>query len=131
LGLNWPGEVDAVGEAVTQFKKGDQVFGIGSDRFARTPSTRARPENGALAIKPADLSYEEAASLPFGAGTAVYFLRDKAKINRGQKVLVNGASGGLVFMRYSWPKTYGAEVTGGMQHGEPGIGEVAGRRQDY
>ena len=112
LGTELAGEVDAVGDAVTRFKKGDQIFGIGSDRFGAYAEFTCRAEKGALAIKPANLSYEEAASLPFGAGTAVYFLRDKAKINRGQKVLVNGASGGVGVYAVQLAKTYGAEVTG-------------------
>jgi NADPH:quinone reductase-like Zn-dependent oxidoreductase len=112
LGTELAGEVDAVGEAVTRFKKGDQVFGIGSNRFGAYAEFTCRSEKGALAIKPANLSYEEAASLPFGAGTALYFLRDKAKINRGQKVLVNGASGGVGVYAVQLGKYYGAEVTG-------------------
>jgi NADPH:quinone reductase-like Zn-dependent oxidoreductase len=112
LGTELAGEVDAVGDAVTRFKKGDQIFGIGSDRFGAYAEFTCRPEKGALAIKPANLSYEEAASLPFGAGTALFFLRDKAKIKRGQKVLVNGASGGVGVYAVQLAKYYGAEVTG-------------------
>jgi NADPH:quinone reductase-like Zn-dependent oxidoreductase len=97
---------------VTRFKKGDQVFGIGSNRFGGYAEFTCRPENSALAINLANLSYEEAASLPFGAGTALYFLRDKAKINRGKKVLVNGASGGVGVYAVQLAKYYGAEVTG-------------------
>jgi len=112
LGTELAGEVDAVGEAVTRFKKGDQVFGIGSNRFGAYAEFTCRPEKGALAIKPANLSYEEAASLPFGAGTALYFLRDKANLQRGQKILVNGASGGVGVYAVQLAKYYGAEVTG-------------------
>jgi len=112
LGTELAGEVEAIGEAVTMFKKGDQVFGIGSDRFGAYAEYTCRPEKGALAIKPSNLSYEEAATLPFGAGTALYFLRDMAKIKRGQKVLVNGASGGVGVYAVQLAKYYGAEVTG-------------------
>ena len=112
LGTELAGEVEAIGEAVTMFKKGDQVFGIGSDRFGAYAEYSCRPEKGALAIKPSNLSYEEAATLPFGAGTALYFLRDMAKIKRGQKVLVNGASGGVGVYAVQLAKYYGAEVTG-------------------
>ena len=112
LGTELAGEVEAVGDAVTMFKKGDQVFGIGSDRFGAYAEYTCRPEKGALAIKPSNLSYGEAATLPFGAGTALYFLRDMAKIKHGQKVLVNGASGGVGVYAVQLARYYGAEVTG-------------------
>ena len=112
LGTELAGEVEAVGRSVTAFKKGDQVFGIGSNVLGAYAEYVCRPEKGALVIKPAQLTYEEAAALPFGAGTALYFLRDLAKIQRGQKVLVNGASGGVGVYAVQLAKYYGAEVTG-------------------
>ncbi len=112
LGTELAGEVEAVGRSVTSFKKGDQVFGIGSNVLGAYAEYVCRPEKGALAFKPAQLNYEEAAALPFGAGTALYFLRDLAKIQRGQKVLVNGASGGVGVYAVQLAKYYGAEVTG-------------------
>ena len=112
LGTELAGEVEAVGKAVTLYKKGDQVFGIDSNRFGAYAEYTCRPEKGALAIKPSNLSYGEAATLPFGAGTALYFLRDMAKIKHGQKVLVNGASGGVGVYAVQLARYYGAEVTG-------------------
>jgi NADPH:quinone reductase-like Zn-dependent oxidoreductase len=112
LGTEVAGEVEAVGKDVTLFKKGDQVFGIASGRLGAYAQYACRPETGALISKPANLTYEEAAALPFGAGTALYFLRDVAKIQRGQKVLVNGASGGVGVYAIQLAKYYGAEVTG-------------------
>jgi NADPH:quinone reductase-like Zn-dependent oxidoreductase len=112
LGTEVAGEVEVVGKEVTKFKKGDQVFGIASDRFGAYAEYVCRSEAGALAIKPANVSFAEAAAIPFGAGTALYFLRDMAKIQRNQKVLINGASGGVGTYAVQLAKYYGAEVTG-------------------
>jgi NADPH:quinone reductase-like Zn-dependent oxidoreductase len=71
-----------------------------------------RPEKGALALKPANLTCDEAAAIPFGASTALYFLRDMARLQRGQKILVKGASGGVGVYAVQLAKYYGAEVTG-------------------
>lgn len=112
LGVELAGEIEAVGAAVTQFKPGDQVFGIDSAHVGAYAEYVCWPETAPLVIKPSNLSYEEAASIPFGAGTALPLLRDKAKIKPGQKVLVNGASGGVGNYAVQLAKYYGAEVTG-------------------
>ncbi len=112
LGTEVAGEIEAVGKQVTEFKSGDQVFGIESSYLGAYADYVCRPAKGALSLKPANLSYEEAAALSFGAGTALHFLKNLAKIQSGQKILINGASGCVGSYAVQIAKHYGAEVTG-------------------
>lgn len=112
LGVELAGTIEAVGKDVSQFKRGDAVYGINSSDLGAYAEYVCWPATKALAIKPANLTYEEAASIPFGAGTALFFVRDLAKIRSGQKVLVNGASGGVGVYAVQLARYYGAEVTG-------------------
>jgi NADPH:quinone reductase-like Zn-dependent oxidoreductase len=111
LGADIAGRVEAVGRNVKQFQPGDEVFGdiagCGNGGFAEYVSS---PEN-ALAFKPANLSFEEAAAVPMAAVTALQGLRDQGKIQPGQKVLINGASGGVGTFAVQIAKSFGAEVT--------------------
>ena len=111
LGAELAGEIVETGKDVRLFQKGDQVFGI-SARYGAYAEYICMAEDARLAIKPANLTYAEAASIPFGGTTALYFLRDKAKIQPGQKVLIIGASGCTGAYAVQLAKTYGAEVTG-------------------
>ncbi|MFL6590026.1 MAG: NAD(P)-dependent alcohol dehydrogenase [Chthoniobacterales bacterium] len=109
LGVDYAGTVEAVGKNVTQFKPGDDVFGGKGGAFAEYICVR--PDRG-IARKPANLSHEQAASVNIAAITALQALRDKGKIQSGQKVLINGASGGVGTFAVQIAKAMGAEVTG-------------------
>ena len=109
LGVDFAGTVEVVGKNVTQFKPGDEVFGGRTGAFAEYVCVR---EARAVALKPANITFEQAASVPIAGITALQGLRDKGKVQPGQKVLINGASGGVGTFAVQIAKSYGAEVTG-------------------
>src|SRR5947207_2395748 len=107
LGADIAGRVESVGSSVTQFKPGDEVFGTGVGGFA----DHAMVREDRLALMPANISFEEAAAVPIAAITALQGLRDTGHIKPGQKVLVNGASGGVGTFAVQIAKAFGTEVT--------------------
>ena len=111
LGSEFAGEVAAVGRDVTEFKVGEAVFGYQGPQMGANAEYLCVPAKGMVAHKPGNLSYEQAATLPYGALTALNLLR-KANIQRGHKVLILGASGGIGSAAVQLAKHFGAEVTG-------------------
>lgn len=111
LGTELTGIVNAVGSKVTRFKPGDEVVAFPGRRFGSHAEFRTMPEDGMVAHKPHNLTFEEAASLSFGSTTALPFLRDKAKVKRGDQLLVVGASGAVGTAAVQIAKHFGAEVT--------------------
>ncbi|WP_285767223.1 NAD(P)-dependent alcohol dehydrogenase [Peribacillus sp. SI8-4] len=111
LGVELAGEVVETGAKVEKFNIGDEVFAMTGMNFGANAEYTCLPENGAVALKPASLSYQEAAVLSFGGTTALHFFR-KGKIGIGQKVLVYGASGAVGTSAVQLAKCLGTEVTG-------------------
>jgi NADPH:quinone reductase-like Zn-dependent oxidoreductase len=111
LGTELAGIVESVAPGVTQFQAGDEVIAFTGGRFGCHAEYRTMRQDGMIAFKPANLTFEEAASLSFGATTALPFLRDKAKIRPGDQVLVVGASGAIGTAAVQIARHFGAEVT--------------------
>ncbi|HTU43480.1 MAG TPA: NAD(P)-dependent alcohol dehydrogenase [Bryobacteraceae bacterium] len=107
-GVDVAGEIVSVGSAVTRFHRGDKVFGAGRGSFAEYVCASETK----LAAKPDNITFEEAASVPVAGLTALQGLRDKGRLERGQKVLINGASGGVGTFAVQIAKAFGADVTG-------------------
>lgn len=109
LGVDFAGTVEAVGKNVTRFKPGDDVFGGRTGAFAEYVTVR---DSRAVVLKPSGVTFEQAASVPIAALTALQGVRDHAKVQPGQKVLINGASGGVGTFAVQIAKSYGVDVTG-------------------
>lgn len=109
MGVDFAGTITAVGSKVTRYKIGDDVFGGRGGAFGEY---LVIPESRALALKPGNISFEEAAAVPIAAITALQALRDKGQLQAGQKVLINGASGGVGTFAVQIAKAFGAEVHG-------------------
>jgi NADPH:quinone reductase-like Zn-dependent oxidoreductase len=107
VGADLAGRVEAVGEAVVGIRPGDEVYGVAAGAWAEYACARAER----IGPKPASLSFEEAAAVPIAAVTALQALRDKGRVERGQRVLINGASGGVGTFAVQLARAFGAEVT--------------------
>jgi NADPH:quinone reductase-like Zn-dependent oxidoreductase len=112
LGFDLSGDVEAVGKGVTRFQVGDPVFGTTEPAYGAHAEYICLPEDGVLASKPANMTYEQAATIPVIANTALYYVRDLGNVQAGQEVLINGASGGIGTFAVQIAKHYGSRVTG-------------------
>ncbi len=112
LGFDLAGDVEAAGKDVTRFREGDQVFGTTEPAFGAHAEYVCLPEDAVLTTKPANMTFEEAATIPVIANTALHFVRDLGNVQAGQSVLIIGASGGIGTFSVQLAKYYGADVTG-------------------
>ena len=112
LGTELAGVVEAVGTRVTRYRAGDRVFAFPGVRLGCHAEFKSLPENSAIALMPSGFSFEEAAAISFGGSTALYFLRDLGHVQRGDRVLVNGASGAVGTAAVQLARHFGAHVTG-------------------
>ncbi len=111
LGMVFAGEVESVGTGVTSFKRGDQVFGLDRFGFGTYAEYKCNPAEGVLATKPTNVNYEQAAAVPYGGLLALHYLK-KGNVQRGQKILVYGASGAVGTSAVQLARYFGANVTG-------------------